>query len=85
MRPGVSKESEKSLKPWLSGSFRTLLRLRGALFREFGGSRPGDCFRTFSGLFSDSSGVPGPEGPGDPVRGGAGPKERFKLVTPRAP
>ena len=31
---------------------------------------------THSGLFSDSSGVPGPKGPGDPVWGGADRKLR---------
>ena len=53
VRPGVSKESKKSLKP----DFRTLLRLRGTLFRHFGALPRG----TLSGLFLDSSGS-GPEG-----------------------
>ena len=65
MRPGVSKESEKSLNARFSDSFRTLSGLRA--------SPPGDSFRTLPGLFSDSSGVPGPKGPGDPVQGAAGP------------
>ena len=71
--PGrVRKESGKSTrgrtqsKARLSDSFRTLLRLRGALFRHFWDPAPG----ALSGLFSDSSGVPGPKGPGDPVWAG---------------
>ena len=32
-----------------------------------------------SGPFSDSSGVPGPEGPGDPVRGGAVPNSKVNF------
>ena len=40
----------------VSKRFRTLLRLRGALFRDSGGP----AFGTLSGLFSDSSGVLGP-------------------------
>ena len=67
VRPGVSKESEKSPKVRLrlfSDFFETL----GAhSFGTFGALPRG----TLSGLFSDSSGVPGPKGPGDPVWGGA--------------
>ena len=47
VRPGVSKESEKSPKVGVLDSFRTLLRLRGALFSGLWGSR-------FGGLFRDS-------------------------------
>ena len=50
VRPGVSKESEKSLKP----DFRALFGLRGALFGHFWGSFPGvlfpDSFRTLPGF-----------------------------------
>ena len=57
--PGrVRKES-------LLDSFRTLLRLRGALFRHFWGPAPGYSFRTLFGLFPGS----GPEGPGRPCVG----------------
>ena len=67
VRPGVSKESEKSLK----SDFRTLF----GLFRDSGAHSLGTFGAlprgTLSGLFSDSSGVPGPKGPGDPVWGGA--------------
>ena len=67
VRPGVSKESEKSLK----SDFRTLF----GLFRDSGAHSLGTFGTlprgTLSGLFSDSSGVPGPKGPGDPVWGGA--------------
>ena len=56
VRPGVSKESEKS---------PTLLRLRGALFRDSGGPAPGDSFGTLFGLFQGSE----PEGPGRPCAG----------------
>ena len=50
----VRKESESQDLD----SFRTLLRLRGALFRHFWGPAPGYSFRTLFGLFRDS----GPEG-----------------------
>ena len=60
VHPGVSKESEKSPKVRFLDSFRTLLRLRGALFGHFWGPAPG-----YSALFRGS----GPEGPGR----GAGP------------
>ena len=59
----VRQESESQVLD----SFRIRLRLRGALFRDSGGPTPG----TLTGLFSDSSGLPGPKGPGDFVRGGA--------------
>ena len=49
----------------VSDSFRTLLRLRGALFRHFWGPAPGYSFRTLFGLFRGS----GPEGPGRPCGG----------------
>ena len=49
-------------------SFRTLLRLRGALFGHFWGPSPGYSFWTLFGLFR---GLPGSKGPGDPVWGGA--------------
>ena len=50
VRPGVSKESEKSLKP----DFRTLLRLRGALFPDLWGPAPEYSFRTLFGLLRGS-------------------------------
>ena len=62
-----SQKSPKRVKNQTFGLFRTHLRLRGALFWDFGVSRPGGLFRD---PFSDSSGVPGPKGPGDPVRAG---------------
>ena len=65
VRPGVSKESEQSLKP----DFRTLLRLRGALFRHFWGPGPGYSFRTLPRFRA-------PSGPGVPVWGGADRKTR---------
>ena len=61
--PQSLKESERSLK----SDFRTLLRLRDALFRDFWGPVPGCSFQTLFGLFW----VPGPKGPADPVWGGA--------------
>ena len=61
MRPGVSKECESQVLD----SFRTLLRLRGALFRHFWGLAPGYSFRTLFGPFRGS----GPEGPGRPCVG----------------
>ena len=65
VRPGVPKESEKSLKP----DFWTLFGLfwdSGAhSFGTFGALSRG----TLSGLFPDSSGVLGPEGPGRPCVG----------------
>ena len=81
VRPGVSKESEKSLQP----DFRTLFGL-------FSFETPGrtlwallvPCPRgTLSGLFSDSSGVLGPKGPGDPVWGGADRNHRPTLPNQR--
>ena len=42
VRPGVSKESERQVLD----SFRTLLRLLGALFRHFWGPAPGWSFGT---------------------------------------
>ena len=66
VRPGVPKESEKSLKP----DFWTLFGLfwdSGAhSFGTFGALSLG----TLSGLFSDA-GFSGPKGPGDSVWGGA--------------
>ena len=73
VRPGVAKESEKSPKP----DFRTLF----GLFCDSGAHPSG----TLSGLFSDSSGVPGPKGPGDPVPGGADPKARSLLEEGKRP
>ena len=58
---GVSKESESQVLD----SFRTLSRLRGALFGHFQGPAPGYSFRTLLGLFRGS----GPEGPGRPCVG----------------
>ena len=55
VHPGVLKES----KSQVVDSFRTLLRLRGALFRDFWGPAPGCSLRTLFGLFR----VSGPEGP----------------------
>ena len=57
----VRKESESQILD----SFRTLSRLRGALFGNFWGPAPGYSFRTLSGLFRGS----GPEGPGRPCVG----------------
>ena len=57
----VRKESESQVLD----SFRTLLRLRGALFGHFWGSGSGYPFRTLFGLFRAS----GPEGPGRPCVG----------------
>ena len=71
------QKSPRSPKGRVLDSFRTLLRLRGALFRHFWGPAPG----TLSGLFSDSSGVPGPKGPGDPVWGGADRKPRLRNLS----
>ena len=57
---GLPEESKKSTpkqgprSPKKSDSFRTLLRLQGALFRDFRGPAPGHSFRTLL----DSSGVP---------------------------
>ena len=66
VRPGVSKESEKSPKVRVLDSFRTLLRLRGALFADRGGPPRA----TLSGLFNFGlfQGF-GPEGPGRPCAG----------------
>ena len=77
MRPGVSKESERSQKSGFR-LFRSLLRLRGALFRDSGVLLVGGLL----GLSSDSSGVPGPKGPGDPVQGGADPNFIVLSVPP---
>ena len=72
VRPGVSKESEKSLK----SDFQTLF----GLFRDSGAHSLGTFGAlprgTLSGLFSDSSGVPGPKGPGSTLCG-AGPIARL--------
>ena len=72
-----SQKSPKRVESQVLDSSRTLLRLRGALFGDPGGPVPG----TLSGLFSDSSGVPGPKGPGDPVPGGADPKARLAFFS----
>ena len=50
VRPGVPKES----KSQVLDSFRTLLGLRGALFRDFWGPVPGYSFGTLFGLFRGS-------------------------------
>ena len=63
--PRSLKRVRKESKTWLSDSFQTLLRLRGALFRHFWGPAPGYSFRTLFGLFRGS----GPEGPGRPCVG----------------
>ena len=66
--PGTPEESGKSTPA------QGPKRVRKSDFRlfsdsfDFWGPVPG-C--ALSGLFSDSSGVPGPKGPGDPVWGGA--------------
>ena len=57
----VRKESESQILD----SFRTLSRLRGALFGHFWGPAPGYSFRTLFGLFRGS----GPEGSGRPCVG----------------
>ena len=51
VHPRVTKESDKSPKPDVLDSFRTLLRLRSALFRHFWGPVPGYSFRTLFRLF----------------------------------
>ena len=68
----VRKESESQV----SDSFRTLLRLRGALFGDFSGPGPGYSFRTLFGLFRGS----GPEGLGRPCAG-RGQSQGFLLKT----
>ena len=65
VRPGVSKESKKSLKLDFRTLFGLFLRLQGALFRHFWGPAPGYSFRTLFGLFRSS----GPKGPGRPCVG----------------
>ena len=71
-------------KAWKGGG--TLLRLRGALFRDSGprGSRPRG---TLLGLnFWTLPGSLAPKGPGDPVRGGPDPKglQKASLATPKS-
>ena len=58
-------ESQKSPKSLVLDSFRTLLRLRGALFGDSWGPGLGCSFRTLFGLFRGS----GPEGLGRPCVG----------------
>ena len=45
--------------------------------RTLSGLCGGPSRGALAGLFSDSSGVPGLKGPGDPVRGGADPKSHW--------
>ena len=63
--PQSLKRVRKELESQVSDSFRTLLRLRGALFRDSGGPAPGGSFGTLFGLFRGS----GPEGPERPCAG----------------
>ena len=60
-----SQRVRKESKSQVLASFRTLLRLRGALFGHFWGPAPGYSFRTLFGLLRGS----GPEGPGRPCVG----------------
>ena len=69
VRRGVSKESEKSPRP----DFRTLFRLFSDSGEHSFGTLGVLLRGALAGLFSDSSGVPGPKRAGDPVRGGADP------------
>ena len=71
--PWSVKRVRKESQSQVLDSFRTLLRLRGALFRDFGGPGPGL-------LFPDSSGVSGTKGPGDAVWGGANRKASVCLL-----
>ena len=75
---GYAPESQTSPKKSNTGhldSLRTHLRLRDAIFRDSGAPLPGlfqDSFWTLPGS--------GPEGPGDPVRGGAAPNLRHLSI-----
>ena len=64
----ADRESQKSPKRVRMSGFNS--------FGSFWGLVPG----TLSGLFSDSSCVPGPKGPGDPVWGGADRKAKRMIL-----
>ena len=76
VRKDCTPESQKSPKRVQKSGFRLFsdsFESLGALLRDSGGPTTG----ALSGLFSDSSGVLGPQGPGDPVQGGADPNVSF--------
>ena len=78
-RTPVPKECAPESQNQVLDSFRTLLRLHGALFRDFWGPAPGYSFRTAFGIFLRF----GPAGPGDPVWGGR-PDRNLKIHSERS-
>ena len=75
--PRSLERVRKESKSQILDSFRTLSRLGAHSLGTFGALPRG----TLSGLFSDSSGVPGPKGPRDPVWGGADRNRRLKITS----